>query len=121
MAIILTTTSEQVTLVSHQDPDVALKDGAETDGLWVTLDPCETDGEAATRVSVRALSGHYILSAMAISDRGDRALSLVQRGVVSVDGAKPYPKTLQSWRWPVLMGLEERILQVSTSPMAARR
>ncbi len=117
MALVLSTTKDLVTVVNTEDPDVQVAAGKVG---WVPITDALTVGDQATRVVVRPLAGHEVLSCWGATDRGEQALAIVLRAVVTVDNRPATEDQVRSWGWEVLIGLRDLVVGLSTVPTVAR-
>ncbi len=117
MAIVLATTKEFVTVVNTLDPDV--QSAPEKTG-WIPVGEALSIGDAATKVVIRALAGHEILTCWAAGDRGDVAVAFITRATISVDGKPVDEVQVRTWGWEVIIALKSLIENLSTVPTVAR-
>jgi hypothetical protein len=113
MAICLTVTSDQVTLVHASDPDVTLPESC-TDRGWVAVGVAQEVRGGATKVTVRPLNGREMLSCYGGASRADQLFAMCQAGVVTIDGSKPADDALLALDWVALSGLGSFIETLST-------
>lgn len=129
MAIVLTSTKDRVTLVHTLDSDVQMPSlpADPVTGIvpapkarWVPIGEAIVVAEQATRVVVRPLAGHEVLSCWGVKDEGEQSLAIVLRAVVTVDGTAPTEAVVSEWGWDVLLQLKRIIEGLSTGPTVAR-
>lgn len=124
MALILTTVRDTATFVHTTDPDVTLApvpEGTQPLKGWILESEAARLKPTATKVTVRPLAGHEMMSAWAAGDLGQQALAIASKAVTAIDGQAPSLDAFKSWGWEVLLDLRRRIEDVSTSPTSAHR
>lgn len=113
MAICLTVTSDQVTVVHTSDPDVTHYEGSTALG-WIAIKEAQEVRDRATKVTVRPLNGREMLAVYGGASRADQLFGMCQTGVVAIDGNKPTDDALLALDWVALSGLGTFIETLST-------